>query len=231
MANNQTFGIDISRWQGNFDITRAIKNHGVQFAILKIGGGDNVCYKDRQFESNYAKCEANNLPKGCYFFGHALNLQTAKREVEYWIELMKGHKFEYPVFYDVEGQMLSKLGRSELTEIVKYVCKTVEAAGYWVGIYSSSSAFNSEVVDSELAAYSHWVACWGRQKPALKSKNETQMWQFGGETNLIQSNKINGITVDQNYCYVDYPKWVKAKGLNGYPKPKKTTTKKEVKDK
>lgn len=223
---DKKFGIDVSRWQGDFDIARAIKNHGVQFAILKIGGGDNVCYKDSQFERNYAKCESNNLPKGCYFFGHAFTLADAEREVDYWLKLMEGHKFEYPVFYDIEGKMLSKLSRVQLTEIAKYVCKRVEAAGYWVGIYSSSSSFNNEFNDAELSAYTHWVACWGRSKPALRSKNETQIWQFGGETNLIQSNKINGQTVDQDYSYVDYPKWIKAKGLNGYPKPKKGAQKK-----
>lgn len=44
------------------------------------------------------------------------------------------------------------------------------------------------------------------------------MWQFGGETNLIRSNKINGQTCDQDYCYVDYPAKIKAVGLNGYSK-------------
>ena len=223
---DRTFGIDISRWQGDFPIDRAIKEHGVQFAIIKIGGGDNVCYKDREFDRNYEKCEAAGLPKGCYFFGHALTMEAAKQEAAYWLELMKGHKFEYPVFYDVEADMLRKLNQRQLTEIVKYVCATIEAAGDWVGIYSSSSSFNSEMFDTELAPYSHWVACWGRQIPKLRSNNETQMWQFGGETNLIQSNKICGRTVDQNYCYIDYPRWVKGAGLNGYPKPKKTTKKK-----
>lgn len=219
---DRKFGIDVSKYQGAFDFKKAMKNHGVQFAILKIGGGEwkNTCFKDGRFDEYYKKCEEAGLPKGCYFFGHALTMEKAKQEAAYWIELMKGHRFEYPVFYDVEGDMLN-LDKRTLTEIVKYVCKTVEAAGYWVGIYSSSSAFNSEVIDSELRSYSHWVAQWTRSIPKLKSGNETQMWQFGGETNLIQSNKINGQVVDQDYCYIDYPRWVKGAGLNGYPKPKK----------
>lgn len=217
------FGIDISRWQGNFNIANAIKNNKVQFAILKIGGGDNVCYKDSKFEDYYKQCEANNLPKGCYFFGHALDMATAKKEADYWIELMKGHKFEYPVFYDVEAQMLTKLGKRELTEIVKYVCDRIEKAGYWVGIYSSTSSFRSEMFDDELKKYSHWYAQWSSNKPTA---SDCQMWQFGGETNKIQSNKINGITVDQDYCYVDYPTLIKQKGLNGYSKSGTTVKKK-----
>ena len=42
------------------------------------------------------------------------------------------------------------------------------------------------------------------------------MWQFGGETNKLRSNKINGQVVDQDYCFVDYPTLIKKNGLNGY---------------
>lgn len=63
----------------------------------------------------------------------------------------------------------------------------MESAGYWVGIYSSESFFNSEMNDGELTRYSHWVARWGKSKPAPNSGAETQMWQFGGGTNLIRN--------------------------------------------
>lgn len=214
------FGIDISRWQGNFDIAKAKKNHGVEFVIIKAGGGDNVLYKDSQFESNYAKAEAAGIPKGAYFYGNALNVQQAEREADYFLSLLKGKKFEYPVIYDVEGTMLKKTGRIDLTNIVTAFCSKVEAAGYWVGIYSSLSAFNSEVVDSSLKRFTHWVACWGpKNPPKLASGNETQMWQESS------SRYINGQRVDTDYAYVDYPKYIKAKGLNGYPKPKTKSVK------
>ena len=217
----QKFGIDISKWQGDFNISTAVTNEGVEFAILKIGGGDDGLYKDKQFDSNYSKCEKAGLPKGCYFFGKALDVATAKKEAEYLITLLKGKKFEYPVFYDVEGSMVTKTDKATLTSIVKTFCSLIEDAGYWAGIYSSASYYNSNMNDSELKSYSHWVAAWNKSKPTLKSGAEVQMWQYGGETNVIRSNKINGQTVDQNYCYVDFPTNVKAAGLNGYTK---TTT-------
>lgn len=214
----QRFGIDTSRWQGNFDFKRAKEKEGVEFAILKIGGGDGALYKDSQFDNSYNKCIQCGLPKGCYFFGEAMTIEEAKKEANYWLELMKGYKFEYPVFYDVEAKMLS-LDKRTLTEIIKTVCNIVEKAGYWVGIYTSGSHFNSEVFDNELSKWSHWVASWSvTSKPALNSKNATQMWQFGGSKNSIRSTQINGQTVDQNYCYIDYPTAIKANGLNGYGK-------------
>ena len=215
---SQRFGIDVSHWQGDFDFARAKNNEGVEFAIIKAGGGDAGLYKDSKFEMNYKKCEACGLPKGAYFYGNAKSTAEAKKEAEYFISILSGKKYEYPVFYDVEGKMITDNDRATLTEIVKTFCSTMEAAGYWVGIYSSESFFNSEMKDGELIRYSHWVARWGKSKPAPTSGAETQMWQFGGETNLLRSNKINGQTCDQDYCYVDYPAYIKAAGLNGYTK-------------
>lgn len=215
---SQKFGIDVSHWQGDFNFARAKSNEGVEFAIIKAGGGDAGLYKDSKFESNYKKCEDCGLPKGAYFYGNAKSVAEAKKEAEYFISILSGKKYEYPVFYDVEGRMITDNDRETLTEIVKAFCSTMEAAGYWVGIYSSESFFNSEMNDGELTRYSHWVARWGKSKPAPSSGAETQMWQFGGETNLIRSNQINGQTCDQDYCYVDYPEKIKAAGLNGYSK-------------
>lgn len=215
---DQKFGIDVSRWQGDFNFANAKNNEGVEFAIIKAGGGDDGLYKDSRFEDNYRKCMECGLPKGAYFFGNAKSVADAKKEAEYFISILSGKIYEYPVFYDVEGKMITDNDRATLTGIVKAFCSTMEAAGYWVGIYSSESFFNSKMNDGELTRYSHWIARWGKSKPVLSSGAETQMWQFGGETNLIRSNKINGQTCDQNYCYVDYPAKIKAAGLNGYIK-------------
>ena len=224
MSEMKRFGIDVSRWQGDFDFARAKNVEGIEFAILKAGGGDAGLYKDSKFEVNYKKCEACGLPKGAYFYGNAKSTAEAKKEAEYFISILSGKKYEYPVFYDVEGKMITDNDRTTLTEIVKTFCSIMEAAGYWVGIYSSEAFFNSEMNDGELTRYSHWVARWGKSKPAPNSGAETQMWQFGGETNLIRSNKINGQTCDQDYCYVDYPVKIKAAGLNGYAKSQEVPT-------
>lgn len=220
---SQRFGIDVSRWQGSFDFARAKSKEGVEFAIIKAGGADSGLYKDSQFEANYKKCVECGLPKGAYFYGNARSTAEAKNEAGYFLSLLKGKKFEYPVFYDVEGSMITKNDRNTLTQIIKAFCSEMEAAGYWVGIYSSESFFNGEMNDGELTRYTHWVARWGKSKPAPASGAETQIWQFGGETNLIRSNKINGQTCDQDYCYMDFPAKIKAAGLNGYAKGNSST--------
>ena len=87
------WGIDVSRWQGNFNFAKA-KQEGITFAILKAGGGDAGLYKDGKFERNYAACVELGIPVGAYFFGQAMDLPTAQKEADYFCSLIAGKKLE-----------------------------------------------------------------------------------------------------------------------------------------
>lgn len=219
----RTFGIDISRWQGDFNLSNAVKNYGVKFVIAKCGGGDDGLYKDGQFENNYKKAKALGLPIGSYWFSEATTVAEAKAEAEYCYNYcLKGKQFELPIYIDVEDNDQLYVGRRNLTNIIDTWCSYLEKKGYYVGIYSNPWCFRDLMYDSELVKYAHWLAQWSSSDPDY-SKTIGGMWQFGGETNFLRNNKINGQTVDQNYMFVDYPTMIKNAGLNGFPK--KTTTK------
>lgn len=208
------FGIDISRWQGDFDLEKAVKNEGVEFVIIKGGGGDDGLYVDRQFVSNYNKAKKLGIPVGCYWFSKALTLDQAKKEADYFYDnCLKGRQFELPVYMDVENKQ--QLAVSNLIDIVYQWCKNIENRGYYVGIYGSTSKLNGVMKDAKLDVFDKWVAHWAK---ACSYSKPYGMWQFGGETNLIRSNKINGQTVDQDYMLKDYPTIIKNAGLNGYKK-------------
>ena len=212
----QKFGIDISRWQPNYDLARA-KAEGVEFVIIKAGGGDDGLYKDSKFEQHYANAKALGLPVGSYFFGKAMSVEQAKKEADKFLSILAGHQFEMPVYYDVEETMLNN-SKQLLTDIMFAFCEKVEKAGYYVGIYSNEWVFNSKVDDKKLSRFAHWVAKWVKNKPKLKY-SEVGLWQFGGKTNLIRSPFIAGVVTDQDYCYVDYETAIKKYGLNGFSKP------------
>lgn len=212
------FGIDISKWQGDFNL-KAAKAEGVEFVIIKGGGGDAGRYVDSRFKSNYEKAQALGMPTGVYWFSHALTVEDAKKEADYfYTNVLKGRRFELPIYMDVEhGEQLS-LGKNKLTDIVKAWCNRLQAKGFWVGIYSTPFAFAKYMHDDKLQGYAHWIAQWYTECTYKGKAGVLGMWQFGGETNLIRSNKITGQVVDQNYMLIDYPALIKAKGCNGYTK-------------
>ena len=158
------------------------------------------------------------MPVGAYFFGNATTVERAKQEADYFLSLLKGKKFDMPVYYDVEAGMLN-LEMKLLTDICLAFMERVESAGWFTGIYGNPYSFNTKIDDERITHFCHWVAYWATNPPKLNSGMSVGIWQFGGETNKIRTNKVAGVTCDQNYCFVDYPSAIKDLGLNGYGKP------------
>lgn len=207
-------GIDISAWQGCFDLAKA-KAEGFDFVIIKGGGGDDGLYTDSRFARNYSLAKDLGMDVGAYWFSRALIVKEAVREADYFYEhCLKGRRFEMPVYMDVENRKQLALGKRLLTDIIHAFCQRLEEKGFWVGIYSSQSYFASYMHDSELQRYAHWVACWA--KSCSYSGDCFGLWQYGGSTNLIRSNQVAGQTCDQNYLLTDYPSLIRNAGLNGY---------------
>lgn len=206
----QKFGIDISVWQKGFNFDKA-KAEGVEFAILR---GAYHLSKDKCFEDFYSACKARNIPVGVYLYSMAKTVATAKAEAENLIaNVLKGKQFEYPIYMDIEDKAQRVLGKDLLTEIVITFCDTLEKAGYYVGIYSTASFLSSFTHESKLSRFDKWIAQWAKK---CSYKGDYGMWQFGGETNLLRTNKVAGVVCDQDYAYKDYPAIIKGLGLNGF---------------
>ena len=213
----QKLGIDISVWQNGFNFDKA-KEEGVEFVILR---GAYSTSEDKCFDDFYKQCKEKGLPVGAYHYSMAKTVKEAENEAKLMISILKGKQLEYPIYLDVEDKTQAKLGKDLLTSIIKTYCDALEQAGYYVGIYSTYAYLNSYTHIDELAKYDKWIAQWSKK---CTCKIDYGMWQFGGETNMIRSNKIAGVTCDQDYCYKDYPSIIKYDGLNGFKKSHSTNT-------
>lgn len=209
-------GIDISKWQGDFDLAKA-KSEGFEFVIVKGGGSDaGGRYVDSKFAENYKKAKALGMPVGVYWYTNAKTVADAVADAEYMHKkILNGRQFELPVYFDVEGEML-RLSKRLLTDICLAWCRHLEALGYWVGIYGGYYTFRDNMYDDELQGIAHWLAQWS--KAPSYNRDCLGMWQYGGETNVLRSNKVAGQVCDQDYMLVDYPAMIKAAGRNGFTK-------------
>jgi len=216
------FGIDVSLYQGDFDFAAA-KDEGVKFVIVKGSEGNFV---DPKFTRNYNAAKAAGLYVGVYHYLTAATVEEAKAQAKYMIDnCLKGRVFEYPAFVDVEAPVLGLLSKEELTAIVRAFCDTLENYGYWAGFYTNLDWYNNRLDGKTLASrYSFWFAYWGK----TCALPDCQMWQFGGEVNLLRSNEVCGVVCDQDYSFFDYPSKIAAKGLNGMKKTPAEKT--DVKD-
>lgn len=205
-------GIDVSVYQGNID-WKAVRNSGIEFAIIKAGGSDSGFYKDSKFEQNYANAKAVGMPVGAYYFvgsgctSKADGIADAKR----FLDIIRGKAFEYPVYIDLEST--SPSAKSGATEACIGFCETMENAGYYCGIYASDvSGFVERLDLSRLSKFDKWVANYISKPSCVASYG---IWQKS------DSGRINGINgnVDLNEAYMDYPTIIKNAGLNGFKKP------------
>lgn len=207
----QKFGIDISKWQKGFNFDKALAD-GVEFIILR---GAYSTSKDACFEDFYKKCKAKGIPVGVYHYTMAKTVDEAKKEANAMLKTLSGKQFEYPIYLDVEDKTQKALGKDLLTAIIDTYCSTLENAGYYVGIYSTYLYLRDYTHIDKLDKYDKWIAQWSTR---CTSKKPYGMWQFGGETNKIRTNKVAGVTCDQNYAYKDYPAIIKNASLNGFHK-------------
>ena len=216
----QIFGIDISVWQKGINLTTA-KNEGVKFVILRggyTGSKDKSLAKDSQFETHYKNAKANGLDVGVYWFSRACSYQEGVNEANYlYNNCLVGKQFEYPIYIDVEDNIYQQnAGKNAVTEAIKGFCETLENKGYYVGVYCNTNWIKNYMNYEELKnKYDFWIASWGTVKPTYNCG----LWQFGGETNKIRTNKVAGFTCDQNYSFKDYSSIMKKVGLNGFSKP------------
>lgn len=202
-------GIDVSHWQGTIDWNK-VKAVGIKFAIIKAGGSDAGFYTDSKWEANYKGAKAAGIPVGAYYFvgKDCVTADAGKADAERFLKLLKGKKLEYPVYMDNEAQPAS--AKAGITEATIAFCDTMEAAGYFVGIYGSAySGFKERMDDSRLTAYAHWVAQYASK---CTYSGMYGIWQYSSK------GSVDGISgnVDLDYGYIDYPSIIKPGGFNGY---------------
>lgn len=208
-------GIDVSHWNGDIDFNKVILS-GIDFVIIKAGGSDKGFYIDSKFKENYDKAMAAGLYVGAYYFAGKKfrGVENGIADAEKFIKILNGLKFDYPVFLDIEAQ--ENRYKEEITDAAVAFCKTMEEAGYFVGIYASDiSGFKDKLNHNRIVSYAHWVARYGDKPTICKDYG---IWQYSSK------GSVSGIvgSVDMDISNVDYAKIIKDKGLNGWPRKRKT---------
>lgn len=220
-------GTDISYANGNIDLKK-VKAAGYEPVMIRCGFGSNIASQDdSQFAANVVKAENLGMPWGVYLYSYATNLTEAKSEVAHIVRLLKGKKPTLPIALDVEDSAYySKYGcynKTALTSIVGTILQGIKDAGYYPALYTGKYWLDTYIDKSVYGKYDLWIAAWLKQ--CNYSGSNLGIWQYGGETNLIDGNSITGVgVIDKDLFYKDYPVIIKAGGYNNWTKTTTTNT-------
>lgn len=207
MAN----GIDVSQWQGRIYWQRV----ETDFVIIRAGYGRLASQKDTEFEANYAGAGSRGIPCGAYWFSYAVTPEEARAEADACLSVIRGKKFEYPIYYDVEDSRILSLGKNAVSSIIRTFLERVESAGYFVGLYMSADNLTDYADENIRRRYAVWVADYDTDRPDYDGAYG--MWQ---KSSTGRIDGINGY-VDIDEAFEDYPEIIRNAGLNGLDPDKK----------
>lgn len=186
-------GIDVSEFQGKID-WEAVKAAGVDFAILRIGYGDqNAGGTDKYFKRNVEECERLGIKWGAYLYSYSVNTKEAADEAAHVLSAMKGLTPDLPIYYDMEDD--STLGaKDRFADIAQTFCSKIEAAGYDAGVYASARWWKYYLTSPVFDSWSKWSAQYYR---ICEYPSDPDAWQYTSQ------GRVPGISgnVDVNYAY------------------------------
>ena len=195
-------GIDVSHHQQQID-WEAVADSGITFAMIRLGYRgytDGILYPDDYVAENLAGAKAAGLKIGAYFFSQAVNVQEAKAEAAYALELLGDVKLDLPLAYDWEYMnetaRTATVSKETLTECTLAFCKAVEDAGLEPMIYFNRTQAMTMLELDRLTDYGWWFA---QYQTVMDFPYEVKMWQY------TQTGSVPGITgdVDINLRFPD----------------------------
>ena len=200
-------GIDVSVYQGTIDWTKVSKS-GVDFAMIRAGyrgyGDKGVLVEDSMFSKNVLGAKTNKIDIGIYFYTQAINVEEAKEEAKFVVNLIKkyGIDVKYPIAIDTELSPVGtgradSISKEKRTEIVKAFCETIKQLGYKPMVYASKYWLYDNLNVQQISQYDTWLAHYTDK---TDYKYSYTMWQY------TSTGKVDGITgnVDKSYCYKIY---------------------------
>lgn len=159
MVDGKIIGIDVSDWQNTIDWDK-VKKAGIDFAVIRCGWGTTGV--DNQFRRNMKEARRVGIKVGVYLYSYAHGVAEAQAEAKHCLDLVREYgKLDMPIYYDEE----EAYQYSRAKELAIAFCTVIESAGYWAGVYSSSSKWQGPLKGMD--NYTKWVANWGNNtRPA-----------------------------------------------------------------
>lgn len=205
-------GIDVSAYNGAIDYKR-VSADKIKIAILRITERGNVI--DPTFENNYKGFRSSGVKVGVYKYSYALNTSQAQKEAEKVLEVLKGRKLDFPVFYDVEWSEQRQLPKEEITRIIKAFREKIVKAGYLFGIYCNTDWYY-HVLDTKNLPYDYWLAAYPYNDRGVIVESLRPSvgigWQYSAKGKVAG---INGY-VDLDVFYKDFSDKEEIKPDNEY---------------
>ena len=221
--------VDISEFQQGINFNK-MKSDGIKAVIIRAGYGRESSQKDSMFESHYKNAKSENMMIGVYWYSYADSVGDAEKEAKACLECINNKSLDMPIYYDLEDNSQTKLGKAKLTEIAERFCETIKKSNYRAGVYANLNWFNNYLdYDKLKKKYSIWLAQYND-----RAELDCDIWQnsstgrvsgYNGrlDTNIVYDESLYGDDGDKNVAekptltyrvFADHKWYGEVKGLS-----------------
>lgn len=210
-------GVDISYCQTGLDYIK-LRNDDIGFVMIRAGYTGTASHKqytDNMLSKHVRGCAEAGLPYGYYWYTSARTVAEARKEAKFCASVIKKYAApSYPVFFDIEEQLVADTGRDNATDICLAFIAEMNRLGYPSGIYTNPDWLENRLDKSRLVGrVDIWLAHWSG---SCKCEYGQVMWQSGLKYSA-------GKMIDYDTCYIDYPAktaaWYKKHTASNLSKP------------
>lgn len=213
LIQGKCLGVDVSDHNGWINWAKA-KAGGVEFAIIRIGWGDDMYSQDDgKAEYNMQQCERYGIPYGVYIYSYALSSPEVDSEIAHTIRMIKGHNPTLGIWFDMEDADGYKVRNnfnpythgSQLTDFCVKFVRGMKAKGYYdVGVYANPDYFSNVLSYNRIKAEGMiWLAFWGVNPERYGYAFD--MWQYSASGQIPGGNGV----FDMNWIFAGSPLFTK----------------------
>lgn len=192
-------GIDVSRHQLAIDWNSVKASGLVDFAYIKIGGGDDGVYTDSRAYGNIAGARATRIPFGCYwYFSGASSIDAQLIRIKSLMPWFTDAKLPFVV--DLEAERPA----AEIWAVLSLVTE-LQRLGLRVMIYTGAwwwdERYTALATKPDLSSIGLWMAAYQTATPApCLGWTDWTVWQHSS------SGRIPGIAVnvDLNWAKTNF---------------------------
>ena len=134
-----------------------IVNNDIEFVLIRAGFTDynfkKNKIKDKNFEENYNYLKENNIKVGVFYESRATTMLQAKQEVDFFLDIIKNKKFDYPIAIKIEDNhntiiyspySQEIINKKLLRKILKTMYNKLENNGYLPMIMTYESWYKTK---------------------------------------------------------------------------------------
>jgi len=182
----KSFGIDVSRWQGNINWSKISRIHGkfpIDFVFIKATDGNN--WTDPMFEKNWLGAGKAKILRGSYHYFKTN--QDGASQAKRFIRIVRLQPNDLPPVLDIEEHPKG-MTMAELKVELKEWLRIVESHYGIKPIVYSGDTFFSHFLTQEFSNYTLWIANYNAW--VNEPKAHWHIWQFS------KKGRVDGVQGD-----------------------------------